>query len=54
MRFYGRSPEQAVQETIRDYRQAAGYIKPLRDTLDKYAGKVYNFMINFLCKYTKF
>lgn len=42
MRFYGRSPEQAVQETVKDYRQAAGFIKPLRDTLDKFGGKVYN------------
>lgn len=42
MRRYGESPEQAVQSTVEEHRRAAGFIKPLRDTLDKYAGKVYN------------
>lgn len=42
MRRYGESPEKAVQSTIEEYRRAAEFIKPLRDTLDKYAGKVYN------------
>lgn len=42
MRRYGESHEKAVQSTIEEYRRAAGFIKPLRDTLDKYAGKVYN------------
>ena len=42
MRKYGESPEKAIQSTIEEYRRAAGFIKPLRDTLDKYAGKVYN------------
>lgn len=42
MRRYGESPEKAVKSTIEEYRRAAGFIKPLRDTLDKYAGKVYN------------
>lgn len=42
MRRYGESPERAVQSTVEEYRRAAGFIKPLRDTLSKYAGKVYN------------
>lgn len=42
MRRYGESHEKAVQSTIEEYRRAARFIKPLRDTLDKYAGKVYN------------
>ena len=42
MRHYGETPEQAVQNTIAEYRRAAAFLKPLRDTLDKFGGKVYN------------
>lgn len=42
MRRYGESPEKAVQSTITEYRHAATFLKPLRDTLEKFGGKVYN------------
>lgn len=42
MKHYGETPEQAVQATIDKYRHAATFLKPLRDTLDKFGGKVYN------------
>lgn len=42
MKHYGETPEQAVQATIDKYRHAATFLKPLRDTLEKFGGKVYN------------
>ena len=42
MMYYGDDPEQAIQKILADKRHAASLMKPLRETLTKYAGKVYN------------
>jgi len=42
MRYYDESPEEAIERICKERRIAAGYIAPLRRTLDTFGGKVYN------------
>lgn len=40
--YYDESRSEAVKRTVDTYRHAATFLKPLRDTINKYSGKVYN------------